>query len=142
MSGRLSGGVFGRSHTSRSWKWESCGLIPRLSSYGMAIASATRSHSATSSSARCSRATIRSYRSAQDSFMSRTAWADGCRLNRAITFVYRLSFTTVVYSSGPVTPWMWNAPGRVHDRGERQPVHERDGAVQPATVRQVQPGDH
>jgi len=29
-------------------------------------------------------------------------------LNRAITFVYRLSLTTAVYSSGPVTPWMWN----------------------------------
>jgi hypothetical protein len=29
-------------------------------------------------------------------------------LKRAITFVNRLSLTTVVYSSGPVTPWMWN----------------------------------
>src|SRR5665647_2491438 len=76
MSGRLSGGVFGRSHTSRSWKWESCGLIPRLSSYGMAIASATRSHSATSSSARCSRATIRSYRSAQAVRDMKESWPD------------------------------------------------------------------
>jgi hypothetical protein len=25
-----------------------------------------------------------------------------------MTFVKRLSLTTVVYSSGPVTPWMWN----------------------------------
>ena len=24
-----------------------------------------------------------------------------------MTLVNRLSFTTVVYSSGPVTPWMW-----------------------------------
>ena len=32
------------------------------------------------------------------------------RLKRAITFVYRLSLTTVVYSSGPVTRWMWNDP--------------------------------
>ncbi|CPU64251.1 Uncharacterised protein [Mycobacteroides abscessus] len=24
-----------------------------------------------------------------------------------MTFVKRLSLTTVVYSSGPVTPWMW-----------------------------------
>ena len=29
-------------------------------------------------------------------------------LKRAITFVYRLSLTTAVYSSGPVTPWMRN----------------------------------
>ncbi len=29
------------------------------------------------------------------------------RLNRAITLVNRLLLTTVVYSSGPVTPWMW-----------------------------------
>jgi hypothetical protein len=32
-------------------------------------------------------------------------------LKRAITFVNRLSLTTVVYSSGPVTPWMWNTSG-------------------------------
>ena len=30
------------------------------------------------------------------------------RLKRAIMFVYVLSLTTVVYSSGPVTLWMWN----------------------------------
>ena len=27
-----------------------------------------------------------------------------------MTLVNRLSLTTVVYSSGPVTPWMWNVP--------------------------------
>ena len=27
-----------------------------------------------------------------------------------MTLVYRLSLTTAVYSSGPVTPWMWKSP--------------------------------
>ena len=27
-----------------------------------------------------------------------------------MTLVNRLSLTTVVYSSGPVTPWMWKVP--------------------------------
>ncbi len=34
-------------------------------------------------------------------------------VNRAITFVYTLSSTTAVYSSGPVTPWMWKRGGSV-----------------------------
>ena len=31
------------------------------------------------------------------------------RLYCAITLVYRLLFTTVLYSSGPVTEWIWNS---------------------------------
>src|SRR5450830_61580 len=42
----------------------------------------------------------------RDLQVSRTAMADCRRLKRAMTLVKRLSFTTVVYSSGPVTPWM------------------------------------
>ena len=45
-------------------------------------------------------------RSARARARPRAAWR---RLNRAITLVNRLSLTTVVYSSGPVTPWMWNS---------------------------------
>ncbi len=44
---------------------------------------------------------------AQDRRPPRAAWR---RLTRAMTLVKRLSLTTVVYSSGPVTPWMWNVP--------------------------------
>jgi len=42
--------------------------------------------------------------------ISRTTLAAASRFRRAMRFVKALSFTTVVYSSGPVTPWMWNWP--------------------------------
>src|SRR5690606_37639478 len=52
-------------------------------------------HEALEASGRCSR-TRRHHHA---------AWR---RLSRAITLVKRLLLTTVLYSSGPVTPWMWN----------------------------------
>ena len=68
---------------------------------------AARPHSSTSSSVSDSRAFASAYAEGFTSRSVRTASAARRRLKRAMTFVYRLSFTTVVYSSGPVTPWMW-----------------------------------
>ena len=62
------------------------------------------------------------------------------RLARAMTLVNRLSFTTVVYSSGPVTPWMWNDDVAVlapeaevlpHPRGLDEDVDRPAGEVVP-----------
>ncbi len=42
------------------------------------------------------------------SVRSRSAASAACSsVARAMTLVKRLLLTTVVYSSGPVTPWMW-----------------------------------
>ena len=52
------------------------------------------------------------------------------RFSFASRFVYALSSTTVVYSSGPVTAWMQNAPSR---RSEKNPSSIQKRAVSTST---------
>ncbi len=89
------------------------------------MAFAARAHSRTSSSCRWMRLTIRSYASGWSRFISRTELTAYRRLKRAITFVKRLSLTTVVYSSGPVTPWMWKLSSPLLRRQKPSVAHIR-----------------
>ncbi len=68
---------------------------------------AASAQSSTSCSSMPSRCTSESKRPPSSFCRFRTTSAAISRLKRAITLVNRLSLTTVVYSSGPVTPWMW-----------------------------------
>ena len=49
-----------------------------------------------------------------------------------MTFVNRLSLTTVVYSSGPVTPWMWNTSGSPSSLKRQNPSVDHSRAVSTA----------
>ena len=104
----MSIGVFGRSHTSFSRNASSCGWIPKASSYGMCMASAAFENSSISSSLSDRRRTALPYATGSRRSRSRSWRTAARRFARAMTLVKRLSLTTVVYSSGPVTPWMWN----------------------------------
>ena len=50
-----------------------------------------------------------------------------------MTLVKRLSLTTVVYSSGPVTPWMWKTPSPLRRQNPRS-AHSRAVSTRMSTA--------
>src|SRR4029453_14258592 len=107
-SGYFSGGVFAKSHgfllrKSSSWRW-----IPEVSPYGTYIRSAAVCHSVISDSFREVRCANSSNRSGLLARICSSVLAAAQRLALAIRLVKALLLTTVLYSSGPVTPLMQN----------------------------------
>jgi hypothetical protein len=113
-------------------------LIPVRASNGMAMAAAATTHSSSSSGWMSSRWMTLRYAAGAVAAMCRTTHAAISRLNRAMTLVKRLSLTTVVYSSGPVTPWMW----KLRDPSPSSRQKPRSAHIRAVSTRMSMPSRH